>query len=338
MPPLTSLDVIARAAARIRTTVVRTPLVDVSWRAGRPLRLKCENVQVAGAFKIRGAFNMIARLPDNARSRGVITYSSGNHAQAVAFAARQIGVPAVVVMPTTAPPIKIEGTRGFGAEVLFEGTTSLARKARAEQVATERGLTIVPPFDHPDIIAGQGTVGREILEDLPAVGRVYVPVGGGGLIAGVSAAIKQTRPGTWIVGVEPVGAAKMRASIDAGHPVTIATAESLADGLLPVRPGDLTFAHVREFVDEIVTVEDDAIARAVAWLFRSAKLVVEPSGAATVAALFGGGDPPDGDEETVAVLSGGNISLEALAEIVSRADDQSDATYLYIKVDAPARC
>ena len=326
MPPLTSLDVIARAAARIRKTVVRTPLVDVSWRAGRPLWLKCENVQVAGAFKIRGAFNMIARLPDNARSRGVITYSSGNHAQAVAFAARQIGVPAVVVMPTTAPPIKIEGTRGFGAEVLFEGTTSLARKARAEQVATERGLTIVPPFDHPDIIAGQGTVGREILEDLPAVGRVYVPVGGGGLIAGVSAAIKQTRPGTWIVGVEPVGAAKMRASIDAGHPVTIATAESLADGLLPVRPGDLTFAHVREFVDEIVTVEDDAIARAVAWLFRCAKLVVEPSGAATVAALFGGGDPPDGDEETVAVLSGGNISLEALAEIVSRADDQSDAT------------
>ena len=326
MPPLTSLDVIARAAARIRTTVVRTPLVDVSWRAGRPLWLKCENVQVAGAFKIRGAFNMIARLPDNARSRGVITYSSGNHAQAVAFAARQIGVPAVVVMPTTAPPIKIEGTRGFGAEVLFEGTTSLARKASAEQVATERGLTIVPPFDHPDIIAGQGTVGREILEDLPAVGRVYVPVGGGGLIAGVSAAIKQTRPGTWIVGVEPVGAAKMRASIDAGHPVTIATAESLADGLLPVRPGDLTFAHVREFVDEIVTVEDDAIARAVAWLFRCAKLVVEPSGAATVAALFGGGDPPDGDEETVAVLSGGNISLEALAEIVSRADDQSDAT------------
>ena len=322
MPPLTSLDAIARAAARIRKTVVRTPLVDVSWQAGRPLRLKCENVQVAGAFKVRGAFNMIASLPDGERCRGVITYSSGNHAQAVAFAAREFGVPAVVVMPTTAPPVKIEGTRGYGAEVLFEGTTSLVRKARAEQVASVRGLTIIPPFDHPDIIAGQGTVGREILEDLPAVGRVYVPVGGGGLIAGVSAAIKQVRPAARIVGVEPVGAAKMRASIEAGQPVTIATAVSVADGLLPVRPGDRTFAHVRAFVDEIVTVDDVAIARAVAWLFRRAKLVVEPSGAATVAALmFSGGDPPGDDDETVAVLSGGNISLEALGEIISDVDD-----------------
>ena len=331
MTALTSLASIERAAARIRATARRTPLVDVSWQAGRPLRLKCENLQVGGAFKIRGAFNMIANLPDAARRRGVITYSSGNHAQAVAYAARAVGIPAVVVMPTTAPAIKVEGTRAYGAEVQFEGTTSVERRARAEQVASARGLTIVPPFDHPDIIAGQGTVGREILEDASSASQVYVPIGGGGLIAGVSAAVKHVRPETRVVGVEPVGAAKMTASLTAGQPVTLDAVASVADGLLPVRPGDLTFAHVQAFVDEVVTVDDAAITRAVEWLFRRAKLVVEPSGAAALAAiLFEPGKEPGpgagsrGDAapmtdggETVAVVSGGNISLEALSNLIS---------------------
>ena len=262
---------IEAAAERIRDAVRRTPLVDVSDVAGRPLRFKCENLQVAGAFKIRGACNLVTQIASAADVRGVITYSSGNHAQAVACAARGLGLPAVVVMPETAPAVKVEGTRSYGAEVLFEGITSVQRKRRAEAVATERGLTMVPPFDHPEIIAGQGTVGREILEDEPSVDTVYVPVGGGGLIAGVAAAVRQRRPSTRIVGVEPVGAAAMARSVEAGAPVTLDSVESIADGLLPVRPGDLTFAHVAAFVDRIVTVEDEAIAAAVRWLAARAK-------------------------------------------------------------------
>ena len=323
MTALTSLSDIDTAASRIRATVVRTPLIDVSTRADRRLRLKCENLQVAGAFKIRGAFNFISQLPAEPRARGVITYSSGNHGQAVAYAARAVGAPAVVVMPETAPAIKVDGAQAYGAEVIFEGTTSIQRKARAEAVASARGLTIVPPFDHADIIAGQGTVGREVLADAPAVDTVYVPVGGGGLIAGVAAAIKQGRPMARVVGVEPVGAAKMAASREAGHPVTLDSVASIADGLLPVRPGDLTFAHAQAFVDELVTVDDAAIARALGWLFRQAKLVVEPSGAASVAAvLFGGsGSGPSDGGETVAILSGGNIAPTALVGLLQQYGD-----------------
>ena len=317
MSALVDLAAIEGAAARIHGTVRRTPLVDVTDVAGRPLRLKCENLQVAGAFKIRGAYNLISRMASGSDLRGVITYSSGNHAQAVACAARKLGLAAVVVMPETAPDVKVEGTRSYGAEVLFEGTTSVERKLRAEAVAAERGLAMVPPFDHPEIIAGQGTVGREILEDDPSADTVYVPIGGGGLVAGVAAAVKQRRPSARIVGVEPVGAAAMARSVEAGVPVTLDTVESIADGLLPVRPGDLTFAHVAAYVDTIVTVEDDAIVAAVRWLAARAKLVVEPSGAATVAAvLFSGRENAGADGATVAVLSGGNIAAAALAALL----------------------
>ena len=327
MHALTTLADIDAAATRIRGAVARTPLVDVSTRAGRRLSLKCENLQVAGAFKIRGAFNFITRIPDADRARGVITYSSGNHAQAVAYAARALGAPAVVVMPETAPAVKVDGARSYGAEVIVEGTTSLERKARAESEAVRRGLSMVPPFDHPDIVAGQGTVGREILEDAPTVDAVYVPIGGGGLIAGVAAAVKHQRPTIRVIGVEPVGAAAMAASVGAGEPVTLESVGSIADGLLPVRPGDLTFAHVRRFVDDVVTVDDDAIGQAVVWLARHAKLVVEPSGAATVAALLFAGtevangateDAPGPGTETVAVVSGGNVSLDTLASLVTQ--------------------
>src|SRR5688572_23812186 len=217
---LVTLGDIRAARERIGAIARVTPLIDVSDAAGRTLRLKCESLQPSGAFKIRGAYNMVAQLSDDQRRRGVITYSSGNHGQAMALAARQLGAPAVVVMPTTAPSIKVEGARSFGAEIIFEGTTSSERRTRAEAEAAARGLTVVPPFDHEWIIAGQGTLGLEILEQCPDMAAVVVPIGGGGLAAGVAAAIKQTRPAIKVIGVEPAGAAKMRASLDAGHPVT----------------------------------------------------------------------------------------------------------------------
>jgi threonine dehydratase len=309
-----SLEEIRAAAGRVAAIARVTPLVDVSSAAGRPLFLKCESLQPAGAFKIRGAYNMVSRLTDDQRRRGVITYSSGNHGQAMALAARQLGAPAVVVMPTTAPQIKVDGARSFGAEVILEGATSADRRTRAEAEAAARGLTMVPPFDHEWIIAGQATAGLEILEQKPDVAVVLVPIGGGGFIAGVAAAIKQSNPAVKVIGIEPVGAAAMKASLEAGHPVTLERTHSVADGLMPVRPGDLTFAHVREFADAVLTVDDEAIVDAVIWLFEKGKIVAEPSGAATVAAALGGlADPFAGGGPIVAIVSGGNISLSALS-------------------------
>jgi threonine dehydratase len=226
-------------------------------------------------------------------------------------------VPAVIVMPTTAPAVKVEGARGYGAEVIFEGTTSLHRQARAEREAAARGLTMVPPFDHRWIIAGQGTVGLEILEQRPDVGTVFVPVGGGGLASGAAAAIKLSKPSVRVVAVEPEGAPKMTRSLAAGRPTTLESSSTIADGLMNLRPGDITFEHVRAFVDEVVTVSDAAIATAVGWLARHARLVVEPSGAATTAAIMvglGGADPSSGP--VVAVVSGGNVAPEAFAKYV----------------------
>jgi threonine dehydratase len=285
---MTTLEQIREAAQRVRPVARVTPLLDVSNLAGFPLAVKCESLQPGGAFKIRGAYNMVAQLTPEQRRRGVVTYSSGNHGQAMALAARELGAPAVVVMPTTAPKIKVEGARGFGAEVIFAGTTSTERKARAEQEAAARGLTMVPPFDHEWIIAGQGSLGLEILEQRDDVASILVPVGGGGLLAGVAAAVKGIKPSVRVVGVEPSGAAAMKASLEAGHPVTLPRTETIADGLMPVRPGDLTFAHAQAFVDEVITVEDAEIVDAVLWLFTKAKIVAEPSGAATVAAALTG--------------------------------------------------
>jgi threonine dehydratase len=287
----------------------------VSTLAGRPLWLKCESLQPGGAFKIRGAYNMVAQLTDEQRRRGVITYSSGNHGQAVALAARETGAPAVVVMPTTAPRIKVEGAKGFGAEVVFEGTTSLHRRARAESIAADRGLTMVPPFDHEWIIGGQGTLGLEILEQLPAVKTVLAPIGGGGLVSGVSAAIKLSQPSIQVIGIEPSGAAGMKRSIEAGEVRTLEGSTSIADGLMAARPGDLNFAHVQRFVDRIDTVDDSAIAAAVRWLFLRAKIVAEPSGAATVAAALDEAASYDGP--VVAIVSGGNLDPGDLAKYVS---------------------
>ena len=311
--PLVTLEDISRARERISPIARVTPLIDVSAAAGRPLYLKCENMQPGGAFKIRGAYNMVAQLSAEQRRRGVITYSSGNHGQAVALAARELGAPAVVVMPTTAPAVKVDGARAFGAEVILEGTTSPERRARAEQEAERRGLTMVPPFDHEWIIAGQATLGLEMLEQQPDLAAVVVPIGGGGLAAGVAAAVKQTNPRVAVIGVEPTGAAAMKASLEAGHPVTLPRTASVADGLMPVRPGDLTFEHVRTFVDEVVTVDDEQIVDAVLWTFANAKIVAEPSGAASVAAVLAGSVNVPGP--VAAIVSGGNLGLEMLAEL-----------------------
>jgi threonine dehydratase len=309
MSELVTTDSIAAAARALVGVAVRTPLLTAPWLAeetAADVRLKCENLQRAGAFKIRGAYTRIARMTEEQRQRGVIAYSSGNHAQGVALAAKLFGINAVVVMPTTAPSIKVEGARRLGAEVVLEGTTSTERQSKAEAIARERGLTIVAAFDDPDVIAGQGTIGLEILEDWPEVEAILVPVGGGGMVAGVSAWVKRMQPSCRVIGVEPENADAMSRAVTAGEPVTIVSKPTIADGLMPVRVGDLNFAHVRELTDQVVCVSDAEILDATRALFTRGKLVVEFSGAATVAALRSGRLELRGKRVAV-VLSGGNL-------------------------------
>jgi threonine dehydratase len=246
------------------------------------------------------------------RERGVITYSSGNHGQAVAFAAQRVGARAVVVMPETAPAVKIEGVERWGGEVMFAGTTSEDRYARAMQLAEEQGLTPVPPFEHPHIIAGQGTVGLEIVEELPSVAHITVPVGGGGLIAGITTAVKALNPNVRITAVEPENAAALGAALSAGSPVRLDETSSIADGLVPLSVGTLTFEHLKGHVDA-VAVTDGAIAEATVWLHREQGELVEPSGAATTAALRSGAFEPAGP--TVLVVSGGNVDPSLIDEL-----------------------
>ena len=325
-----TLEDIRQAAVRIRPLARVTPLLVLEEGGGGtgPLALKCENLQRSGAFKIRGAANMLLQLRPEERQRGVITFSSGNHGIAMSLAASLAGCPAVVVMPTTAPAVKVEVARGLGAEIIFEGTTTLERKARAEAEAAARGLTIMPPFDHPWIVAGQGTIGLEILEQAPDAAAVYVPTSGGGLLAGVATAIKSLAPGVRMVGVEPACTPRMTRSLAAGQPVTVPGAAGVADGLLAVRPGDITFAQIRAYVDEIVTVEDGAIIDAVRWVFDRARLVAEPSGAAPVAAALGRGGTSwsrDGASAArdiagpaVALISGGNVETAAFTRYITQ--------------------
>lgn len=312
------IDDVRAAAERIDGLVVRTPLVPAPNLAdavrATEVRLKCENMQRAGAFKARGGLNYLSQLPADVLARGVTTYSSGNHAQAVALAARLKGVRAVVVMPTTAPGVKVDGARRLGAEVVFEGTTSLERKARCEAIAAEEGLHVVPPFDHPHIIAGQATAALEIVEDFPDVDTVLAPIGGGGLFAGTCVAIRALRPQARLIGVEPVGGASMKRAVEAGEVVTLESTASIADGLLPVRAGELTFEHIRDLADEIVTVEDEAIRDAARRLFTENRLVVEFSGGATVAALASGAVDVAG-ARVAAILSGGNMDPKLLTDL-----------------------
>jgi threonine dehydratase len=311
---LLAIEELRAAAVRIHGVARRTPLLDVEDPVtGSSFAIKCENLQRTGSFKLRGAYNMLAQLSAEARRAGVIAYSSGNHGQAVAYSARRLGTRATIVMPETAVRVKVDAARQYGAEIIFEGRTSHDRQVRAEAEAAARGLAIVPPFDHPWVIAGAGTTGLEILDQQSGVSAIYVPMGGGGQIAGVAAAVKQARPAVRVVGVEPAGAARMTASRAAGHPVTLAQTSTIADGLLTLRPGDITFAHVQAFVDEIVVVDDDEIAKAVRWLFYVTKLVVEPSGAATIAAVLRSAVRNAG---IVAIVSGGNVTPEQYADLL----------------------
>ena len=295
----------ARVARGARVTPL-LPAESLGERFGGRIALKCENLQSGGAFKIRGATNFVAQVKEADRARGLLTYSSGNHAIALSLAARRAGCPAVVVMPETVSSMKLDRVRSLGAEVHLAGTTSLERQARAEELQKERGLTMVPPFDHPWIIAGQATTGVEILEQAPDASVVLVPVGGGGQVAGIALACAYHRPAVRVVGVEPKGAACMAASLRARAPVTLPSVGSIADGLLPSRPGDLTFSICLRFVEEVVTVDDDAIAEAARLLLRDEHLLVEWSGAVGLAALLSGAVRA-ATGSTVLVLSGGNV-------------------------------
>jgi threonine dehydratase len=318
MTNLISLADLESAAARIAPVAVRTPLLPfdaASARLGAEIWVKPEMLQRGGAFKFRGAYNFLAQLTPAERARGVIAPSSGNHAQAVALAAKLFGVKAVVVMPTTVTPAKRGGAERLGARIELAGTTTQDRMDRAMELMEAEGLTMVPPYDHAWIIAGQGTAGLEIAEDLSDVGTVLVPVGGGGLSAGVATAIKLRAPNARVIGVEPANAPKLSMARAAGKPVRIPASAGLADGLLAVEVGGINFAHHSRYIDEVVQVEDAALRCAMRLLLDRMKVVAEPSGAITVAALMEGLVTPKG--KTVAVLSGGNIEWGGLVPLIS---------------------
>ena len=324
---MVTLEDIRAAQKRIAGVAVRTPLLNVPlieqknsphpelWQ----LFAKPENLQPIGAFKLRGAYNKIAALSDSERRQGVISYSSGNHAQGVAYAARALGTKAVIVMPSNAPKIKRDGTAALGAEIVTVGPGSEERKLRAEQLSAQHGYSVIPPYNDEFIIAGQGTMGLEILEDLPDVETVLVPVGGGGMLSGISAAIKlAAQHPVKVIGVEPEFAADAQASFRAGHIVNWSPEQvtrTLADGLRTQSLGDITFAHIRHFADDIVTVSEEEIREAVRRLSVNPKLAAEPSGAVAVAAfLFHRNELPQ-STRNVAILSGGNIDPVVLQEI-----------------------
>ena len=307
------------AAALLHGVALRTHLIEFDHaNPNRRLYLKPENQQPLGAFKLRGAYNKIASLSQADRKRGVISYSSGNHAQGVAYAARALGVKAVIVMPNNSPAIKRDATAALGAEIALVGPASDERKAKAEELAAQHGYIIVPPYNDEKIIAGQGTIGLEILEDLPGVEAVFAPVGGGGLISGVAAAIKLTKPAVKVVGVEPELAADGRASLRAGKIVqwpADQVSRTLADGLRTQSVGPINFEHIQKYVDDIVTVSEDEIGQAMKLLAASPETVAEPSGAVSVAGFLFRRDQLPNTKLNVAIISGGNIEPTMLEEL-----------------------
>ena len=294
------------AATALEGVAVRTPLIEVpelARRLGVPVWLKCEQWQPIGAFKVRGAWTAVTRLPEEARRRGVIAHSSGNHGRAVAWVARRLGLHAVIVMNDNAPPVKVDAVRAEGADVVL--VDRYQRVRTAEERAARDGLAMIPPFEHPHVMLGQGTCGLEILEDRPELSALLVPVGGGGLLAGCCLAATALGHSAELIGVEPEGAAKLSAALAAGHPVALERTASIADGLLPVAVGKLPWAEIEQRVRRALRISDDAIAAAVRFLFRSMGLRVEPSGATAVAALLEGHLQPSGP--VAAILSGGNV-------------------------------
>ncbi|MPZ94489.1 MAG: threonine ammonia-lyase [Propionibacteriales bacterium] len=317
--------------------VVTTPLEESRWlseRVGAPVHLKCENLQRAGSFKIRGAYVRMSRLSTGERANGVVAASAGNHAQGVALAAQHLGIRATVFMPIGAPIPKEKATRGYGADVRFVGHTIDEALVAAKAFAAETGAVLVHPFDHEDIVAGQGTCGLEILEQCPEVKTIVVSLGGGGLLAGIATAVKALRPDVRVVGVQAEKAAAYPASLAAGHPVPVAEMSTMADGIAVGCPGEVPFAAIAEKVDEVVTVSEDSLSKALLMLLERAKMVVEPAGAAAVAALM---DKPEAfDGPVVAVLSGGNIDPVLLMSVM-RHGMASAGRYLSIRVHIPDR-
>jgi threonine dehydratase len=321
---MVGLNDIREAQARLYGVAVRTQLIEScldqtgSGQGQRKLYLKPENLQPIGAFKLRGAYNKIASLSPEERGRGVITYSSGNHGQGVAYAARALGAKAVVVIPNNAPAIKREAAASMGAEIVLVGPSSLERQTKAEELAAQHGYVIVPPFNDEKIIAGQGTMGLEILEDLPEVETVLVPVGGGGMLSGVATAIKLSKPGAKVIGVEPELAADAQASLRSGKIVqSIAqqTAQTIADGLRTQSIGAINFEHMKRYVDDILTVSELEIRQATQWLATNPRTVAEPSGAVAVAGFLFHQDQLPRTTINVAIISGGNIDPQMLQEI-----------------------
>ena len=315
---ITLADVRA-AGGRLAGVAHRTPVVTsrtLDERAGATVFLKAENLQRGGAFKFRGAYSMISSLPPAERDGGVVAYSSGNHAQAVALAARLLGTSATIVMPEDTPAAKMDATRGYGAEIVTYDRYTQDREALGAGLAAERGLVLVPPYEHPLIMAGQGTAALELHEDVPDLDLLLVPVGGGGLIAGCATAAKALRPGIRVVGVEPEAGDDTRRSLAAGERVRIETPRTIADGQQADIPGEQTFAVNRRLVDAVEVVADAEIIEAMAFLFDRLKLVAEPSGASAVAALLSGRVDAAGKRVGV-IVSGGNVGAARFAELIS---------------------
>ena len=315
-----SLDDVRAAAERLSGIAHRTPVLTsrtLDERTGSTAFLKAECLQRGGAFKFRGAYNMISSLGPEERERGVVAYSSGNHAQAVSLAARLLGTSATILMPADTPPAKLEATRGYGAEIVTYDRYTEDREALGAALAVERGgLALVPPYEHPLIMAGQGTAALELLEDVPGLDALLVPVGGGGLIAGCATAAKALRPGIRVIGVEPENGDDTRRSLEAGERVRIPVPRTIADGQQADIPGELTFAVNRQVIDTIVTVSDAEILDAMAFLFDRMKLVTEPSGASAAAALLAGRAEAGGARVGV-VISGGNVGVARFGELMA---------------------
>ncbi|GAA1733454.1 threo-3-hydroxy-L-aspartate ammonia-lyase [Nonomuraea bangladeshensis] len=314
-----TLDDVRDAAARLKGVAHRTPVLrsrTLDALAGAEVFVKAENLQRVGAFKFRGAYNAISRLTPEQLARGIATYSSGNHAQAVALAARELGSSAVIVMPEDTPRLKREATAGYGAEIVTYDRYTGDRVAIGEALAAERGLTLIPPYEHPHVIAGQGTATLELIEEVGELDALVVPIGGGGLIAGSATAAKGLLPGIRVIGVEPEAGDDTRRSLAAGERVSIPIPRTIADGMAAEIPGELTFSINRRLVDEVALVSDDEIRQAMRTAFERMKTVVEPSGATPLAALLAGrlGEPP---RRVGVIVSGGNVDVGRFAELLA---------------------
>ncbi|HEY7833162.1 MAG TPA: threonine/serine dehydratase [Ktedonobacterales bacterium] len=320
-PTLPTVDDVNQARARIAGRVHRTPLSTATMLGALldppvALWLKEEQRQKTGAFKVRGVLNRLGTLTPEQRARGLVTVSAGNHAQAVAWAASAEGLGATVVMRSAASPVKVAATRGYGAAVDLSPEDNAAAFELARELERERGLTFIPPFDDPMVVAGQGTVGAEVLDDLPDADVVIVPVGGGGLISGIALAIKERRPATRVIGVEPAGSQAVTLALAAGHPVAAGAPDTIADGLAAPFTGDLNLRLIQRYVDEVVLVTDDDLRQAMRLLLERAKLLAEPAGAAGLAALVAGKVAGTTGQKVVVVVSGGNTDVARLAALL----------------------